>query len=181
MYQVWSNFLNPGQIAMLGIVVTFLLTFLALKHPFSFLPSDHGREFAVNGGLSRGKLRGVGLVIVICFLIGSVLFLPLGAEYVIYAILLVCIMLSGYLDDASETPWSDYKKGAIDLVISIVTVITFDLLRKHVPYHSESGLHNPRHHPDLDFDQRYKLFRRCRRTLREPFLRGHLRIQHDFP
>ena len=26
MYQVWSNFLNPGQIAMLGIVVTFLLT-----------------------------------------------------------------------------------------------------------------------------------------------------------
>ena len=113
MYQVWSNFLNPGQIAMLGIVVTFLLTFLALKHPFSFLPSDHGREFAVNGGLSRGKLRGVGLVIVICFLIGSVLFL------------LVCIMLSGYLDDASETPWSDYKKGAIDLVISIVTVITF--------------------------------------------------------
>ena len=23
MYQVWSNFLNPGQIAMLGIVVTF--------------------------------------------------------------------------------------------------------------------------------------------------------------
>ena len=72
MYQVWSNFLNPGQIAMLGIVVTFLLTFLALKHPFSFLPSDHGREFAVNGGLSRGKLRGVGLVIVICFLIGSV-------------------------------------------------------------------------------------------------------------
>ena len=57
MYQVWSNFLNPGQIAMLGIVVTFLLTFLALKHPFSFLPSDHGREFAVNGGLSRGKLR----------------------------------------------------------------------------------------------------------------------------
>ena len=113
MYQVWSNFLNPGQIAMLGIVVTFLLTFLALKHPFSFLPSDHGREFAVNGGLSRGKLRGVGLVIVICFLIGSV------------SILLVCIMLSGYLDDASETPWSDYKKGAIDLVISIVTVITF--------------------------------------------------------
>lgn len=36
MYQVWSNFLNPGQIAMLGIVVTFLLTFLALKHPFPF-------------------------------------------------------------------------------------------------------------------------------------------------
>ena len=45
MYQVWSNFLNPGQIAMLGIVVTFLLTFLALKHPRS--PSSLFKIFSV--------------------------------------------------------------------------------------------------------------------------------------
>ena len=29
-----------------------------LEHPFSFLPSDQGRAFAVNGSLSKGKLRG---------------------------------------------------------------------------------------------------------------------------
>lgn len=34
-------------------------------------------------------------------------------------------MLSGYLDDAAETPWQDYKKGAIDLILSIVTMWTF--------------------------------------------------------
>ena len=125
MYQVWKLFLSPGQIAMLGIIVIFGLTFLVLKHPFSFLPSDHGREFAVNGGLSRGKIRGVGLVLVACFLIGGILFVPFHTEYLVYAILLICIMMSGYLDDASEHPWSDYKKGAIDLIISIVTILTF--------------------------------------------------------
>ena len=34
-------------------------------------------------------------------------------------------MLSGYLDDAAETPWNEYKKGLIDLIISAVAVFTF--------------------------------------------------------
>lgn len=60
-----------------------------LEHPFSFLPSDQGRAFAVNGSLSKGKLRGVGFIFVLCFLISSVLFLPIDVEYVIYAICLL--------------------------------------------------------------------------------------------
>lgn len=96
-----------------------------LEHPFSFLPSDQGRAFAVNGSLSKGKLRGVGFIFVLCFLISSVLFLPIDVEYVIYAILLFAMMISGYLDDASKTPWNEYKKGLIDLVISVVAVLTY--------------------------------------------------------
>lgn len=61
----------------------------------------------------------------ICFLIGVVLFVPVDTEMIVYGILLVCMMLSGYLDDASDKPWNEYKKGLIDLVISIVTVVTF--------------------------------------------------------
>ncbi len=110
---------------MLGILITFILTFLALKFPLPFLPSDQGRAFAVNGNLSKGKIRGVGLTFVICFIVSSVLFMPLDREYIIYLILLACIMLSGYLDDASDKPWSDYKKGLIDLIISAVTMLTF--------------------------------------------------------
>ena len=79
----------------------------------------------MNGALSRGKTRGVGLLFVICFLIGVVLFVPVDTELIVYGILLVCMMLSGYLDDASDKPWNEYKKGLIDLVISIVTVVTF--------------------------------------------------------
>lgn len=125
MYSLLNRFLNPNQILMLGMLVTFVLTFLLLKHPFPFLPSDHGRDFAVNGNLSKGKLRGVGLTFVLCFLAGSLLFMPLDREYLIYAILLLAMMLSGYLDDASSTPWNEYKKGLIDLIISVVAVGTF--------------------------------------------------------
>lgn len=125
MYRLLSQYLNPNQILMLGMLVTFLLTFLLLKHPFPFLPSDHGRDFAVNGSLSKGKLRGVGLTFVLCFLAGSFLFLPIEREYLIYAILLLAMMISGYLDDASDKPWSDYKKGLIDFIISAMAIFTF--------------------------------------------------------
>ena len=65
------------------------------------------------------------MTFVLCFIISSILFLPIDREYIIYLILLFCVMLSGYLDDAADTPWSDYKKGFIDLIISIVTMLTF--------------------------------------------------------
>lgn len=120
-----TQYLSTEQILGIGVLVTFIVTFIALKYPLPFLPVDKGREFAVNGELSKGKVRGIGLLLVICFAIGSLLFVPLTREYVIYLILLACMMLSGYLDDASETPWSDYKKGLIDLVISAVTMWTF--------------------------------------------------------
>lgn len=125
MYNLLNDVLSVNQIAMIGILVSFLLTFLALKFPLPFLPVDQGRAFAVNGGLSKGKIRGVGLTFVCVFIICSILFLPISREYVIYCILLFAMMLSGYLDDASKTPWNDYKKGAIDLVLSVMTMWTF--------------------------------------------------------
>lgn len=125
MYGILNGFMTTNQIGMLGILVTFLLTFLALRFPLPFLPQDQGRAFAVNGALSRGKTRGVGLLFVICFLIGVLIFVPVDTELLIYGILLVCMMLSGYLDDASDKPWNEYKKGLIDLIISAVAVITF--------------------------------------------------------
>lgn len=125
MYEILNDYLNPNQIAMTGVLVAFVLTFLGLKFPFPFLPKDHGREFAVNGALSKGKTRGVGLTFVCSFIISCLIFMPLSREFIIYCILLFAMMLSGYLDDAAKTPWSDYKKGAIDLALSIMTVITF--------------------------------------------------------
>ena len=69
MYYILNQIMNPNQIAMIGVLVAFILTFLGLKFPFSFLPVDHGREFAVNGALSKGKTRGVGLTFVCSFII----------------------------------------------------------------------------------------------------------------
>lgn len=125
MYNLLDGLLSPNQIAVVGILVAFLVTFICLKFPFSFLPVDQGRDFAVNGALSKGKTRGVGLTFVLVFIVCSLLFMPVDREYVIYCVLLAAIMLSGYLDDASKTPWNEYKKGAIDLVLAIMTMWTF--------------------------------------------------------
>ena len=89
------------------------------------LPKDQGREFAFNGKLSAGKVRGAGIIFVIAFIIAALLFVPVSLEYGIYYILIFFGMLSGYLDDRAEKPWGEYKKGAIDLVISALTAANF--------------------------------------------------------
>lgn len=121
MYRV----LSPNQVVMIGILFAFLFTFVCLKFPFPFLPKDQGREFAVNGALSKGKIRGVGLILTGVFIITTLLFFPITREYIVYCILLFAMMLSGYLDDAAKNPWSDYKKGAIDLILAILTMWNF--------------------------------------------------------
>lgn len=125
MYTILQTYLNDCQIIALALLATFGITFLVLKFPPSFLPRDQGREFAVNGDLSKGKVRGVGLLLVLCLILSALLFLPFQWEFAIYWLLLVCSMLSGYLDDGADIPWSEAKKGLLDLVISAVTVFTF--------------------------------------------------------
>lgn len=89
------------------------------------LPKDQGREFAFNGKLSAGKVRGAGIVFVCAFIIAALLFVPVSLEYAFYYVLIFLGMLSGYLDDRAEKPWGEYKKGAIDLVISALTAANF--------------------------------------------------------
>lgn len=91
----------------------------------SSLPRDGGRKFAVNGALSKGKPRGAGLIFVAAFTVCGVLFVPFTAENLIYILLVVGGMMSGYLDDASEKPWGEYKKGLIDLVIALAGSFTY--------------------------------------------------------
>lgn len=119
------HYMPSNQVAMLGVLFAFTLTFFCLRFPFSFLPKDQGREFAVNGAQSKGKIRGVGLILTTVFIITTLLFLPVTREYIVYCILLFAMMLSGYLDDAAKNPWSDYKKGAIDLALSLLTMWNF--------------------------------------------------------
>ncbi len=89
------------------------------------LPKDQGREFAFNGKLSSGKARGAGIIFVCSFIAVALIFVPFSLEYLIYYILLFLGMLSGYLDDRSEKPWGEYKKGLIDLAISAMTAANF--------------------------------------------------------
>lgn len=108
-----------------ALVFTAALSALALRVFKNKLPRDKGREFAVDGALSAGKVRGAGIVFVCCFIISTLLFVPVTLEYVFYYILVFFGMLSGYLDDRSDKPWGEYKKGVIDLIISTLTSLCF--------------------------------------------------------
>ena len=117
--------ISQKTLLILSVLCGAALCAVLLKLFKGKLPKDQGREFAFNGKLSAGKVRGAGIIFVCSFIAVSLLFVPFSLEYLFYYILLFLGMLSGYLDDASEKPWGEYKKGAIDLVISALTAANF--------------------------------------------------------
>lgn len=114
-----------GMLAFCGILFAFAATVFATFKLSSFLPRDAGREFAHDGKLSAGKPRGAGIIFVLVFVVSAFLFLPLTSEIIIYLVLIVISMLTGFLDDASKTPWGEYKKGFLDLCVAAVVAYTF--------------------------------------------------------
>ena len=76
---------------------------MSLAKGSAHLPKDQGREFAVGGALSAGKPRGAGLYFSsLFFAITAVLFAHVDPEMIIYLLLLICCMMTGYLDDAAK-------------------------------------------------------------------------------
>lgn len=122
--KVFENF-DFGTVAFAGILFAFVTTCLVLWKGSGILPKDAGREFAHDGKLSAGKPRGAGFIFILVFVITSFIFARINYEIVIYLILVVAAMLTGFLDDCSKSPWGEYKKGFLDLVIAVMLAITF--------------------------------------------------------
>ena len=110
-----------------GALFALLSSFFVLKRLTFFLPNDHGRAFAVEGAHSKGKPTGAGLLFITVFAVSAFLFLPIRRDYIFYYVLIEASMIAGYLDDGAKKPWSEYKKGLIDLLISFLTALTFSL------------------------------------------------------
>ena len=140
LYGILSERFADKYIVLIGAIVAFVATFILLARPFGFLPRDggkyvvdkNGKRVEVNKG-SRGKVTGVGLLMVIVFLLTCIIFfIPFdtitsgsGREYVIYLILMALMMIVGYLDDASKSPWGELVKGLLDLVLAIGGAINY--------------------------------------------------------
>lgn len=125
MLHKWIPEAYGSLLALAGIIFAFGATVFATHKLQDRLPRDAGREFAHDGKLSAGKPRGAGIIFVLCFAAAVVLFVPLDPELVIYLILLVVCMMTGFLDDASKTPWGEYKKGFLDLCVAAMVAMTF--------------------------------------------------------
>jgi len=110
------EYLKPAVI--ISAVAAFVISLTAYKYLSKYLPHDMGREFAVNGQLSKGKPRGAGIILVIIFILTAVISVPFSWELLIYFGLVAASMLSGFLDDRSAKSWSEYIKAVIDFGIA---------------------------------------------------------------
>lgn len=118
-----SDFIK--EVTFISVLFAFLLTCIAIALGKNILPRDAGRAYAINGSKSVGKPRGAGIIFILAFTLSCVLFIKLDAEIIIYLILTLAAMLSGYLDDSSSSPWGELKKGLIDFVIATMAAVTY--------------------------------------------------------
>lgn len=108
-----------------GVLFSFFATVILMKLLAPRLPHDQGRAFAVEGALSKGKVRGAGIVFVLVFVASVLLFDDVSREKIVYLIVITCTMLTGYFDDRADKPWNEYLKGALDLLLSLMVAATY--------------------------------------------------------
>ena len=125
MIHYFLNISESSIAGFLGVAFAYLATCFLLGTGINKLPKDHGRAFAHDGVLSAGKPRGAGFIFILIFVIASVVFGRLERELIIYLILTVAAMITGFLDDCAKVSWGELRKGLLDLVIAIMTAITY--------------------------------------------------------
>ncbi|MCR5590009.1 MAG: phospho-N-acetylmuramoyl-pentapeptide-transferase [Lachnospiraceae bacterium] len=116
---------GTGLMAVIALLVAFAATIVLMKVLSDRLPHDQGRAFAVEGALSKGKVRGTGIVFVLVFAAAAMIFDMISVEKVIYILVIIAAMLTGFFDDASSKPWNEYLKGALDLLLAVVVAATY--------------------------------------------------------
>lgn len=122
-----NYFLNVTEYSYLGfagVAFAYIMTCVLLGKCIMKLPKDHGRAYAHDGVLSAGKPRGAGFIFILIFVLTAVIFGKLERELIIYLILTVAAMMTGFLDDCAKVSWGELRKGLLDLVIAIMTAIT---------------------------------------------------------
>ena len=118
--------------ALLGLLLGFVLSLLLIALLRDKLPQDHGRAYAVNGEISKGKARGSGVVFIPVFVAVTLLVTQFSWERSAYLFLTLAAMLTGYLDDRADLPWGELKKGLLDLAICLLVLVTF--MNTHASY-----------------------------------------------
>lgn len=109
----------------IGVAVAFFLTIIMMRVLADKMPHDQGRAFAVDGALSKGKVRGTGLIFVLVFAVADILFNVFSVERLIYVVVIILCMLTGYFDDAAEKPWNEYFKGALDFILAVIVAVNY--------------------------------------------------------
>ena len=107
----------------IGLYLGFAATFALLPRVWQLLPSDQGRAHAAQADGAVGKPTGAGVVFISVFVAVALLLVPPGRAQLAMLVMTFVVMLSGYLDDRSETPWGEYRKGLIDLALAATAAV----------------------------------------------------------
>jgi phospho-N-acetylmuramoyl-pentapeptide-transferase len=117
-FRLFSSFL---VLIGFGTFAAAVLTWILLEKRafFRHVPFDRGKIHVDDGGASKGKPTGVGLLLMLFTLPVLALVMPpsLKAWEVIGCLFVA--MVTGFLDDSAHMPWGAFKKGMLDLVICV--------------------------------------------------------------
>ncbi len=107
----------------IGLLTGFFLTVFLIPKFYKFLPQDRGREFTIkeNAEAAKGKPTGAGSIFITLFVILCFLIIPLSWPRTCVLIGTWIMMLTGFLDDRSTNSWGEYIKGALDLIVSVLS------------------------------------------------------------
>jgi len=106
-------------LAGLGTALGTLATWFLIPKLWFLLPTDRGREYAVDADKSIGKPVSAGILFIPMFVAISLLVVPFDWMFLEILICVVVAMVVGYLDDRADGGWSEYRLGVIDLVIAM--------------------------------------------------------------
>ena len=104
----------------LGTALGAFLTWWLLPRYWHLLPRDKGREYAIDAEKSIGKPISAGLFFIPIFVILCILIVPFNWRFIGILACVTAAMIVGFLDDRSDGGWSEYRLGAIDLVIAVI-------------------------------------------------------------
>jgi phospho-N-acetylmuramoyl-pentapeptide-transferase len=110
-------------LAGLGTALGALVTWWVLPRYWHLLPTDKGREYAIDAEKSIGKPMSAGVIFIPIFVVLCLLTVPFDGRF---AGILACVtvaMIVGFLDDRAIGGWSEYRLGAIDLVIAFMASV----------------------------------------------------------
>lgn len=125
--QFLADFAGPFRLlasyiflAGLGAALGAFLTWWLLPRYWHLLPRDKGREYAIDAEKSIGKPISAGILFIPVFVILCLLVVPFNWGFMGILACMTAAMIVGFLDDRSDGGWSEYRLGAIDLVIAVV-------------------------------------------------------------
>jgi phospho-N-acetylmuramoyl-pentapeptide-transferase len=106
-------------LAGLGIALGASLTWWSLPKLWFLLPTDRGREFAIDADKSIGKPISAGVLFIPFFVFISLLVVPFDWMFLQILCCVIVAMVVGYLDDRAAGGWSEYRLGAADFVVAL--------------------------------------------------------------